>query len=184
MEKTKSADIHALMHAFVWNAGCKTNGSLFEAKRSHTIRPTHTHSPPLSAAQRKPGGILQAWSPAGSTDRTRRCRSTQSPPPGCGLLSGPTDRPACPGPDCSTEEETGSFLYSSVCSEKLNQVRSFVSDPDLMRASLDCSVLSQITEFPECPSTVFSALLLFRFQMWMAPFPDLQNHTGCFLGAV
>lgn len=46
-----------------------------------------------------------------------------------------------------------------------------------MRASVDCSVLTQMTELPACPSTIFRALLVFRFQMWMEPFPELQKPT-------
>lgn len=46
---------------------------------------------------------------------------------------------------------------------------------DLTRVLVDCSVLTQMTELPEWPSKIFSGLLLFRFHIWMAPFPDLQN---------
>lgn len=60
-------------------------------------------SPPPSALQQRPAGSFQGSSPAWSTDRTQRCRSTQSPPLHCDLRSDPTDRPACPGPDCATD---------------------------------------------------------------------------------
>lgn len=53
-----------------------------------------------------------------------------------------------------------------------------------MRVSFPCSVLTQMTELLEWPSNIFSALLVFMFQIWMAPFPDLQNPTACFMKAV
>lgn len=53
----------------------------------------------------------------------------------------------------------------------------------LMRASVACSVLTQMTELPSWPSTTFSALLEFRFQTWIAPFPELKNPAGCIMKA-
>ena len=65
----------------------------------------HNVSPPLSAVRRRPAGSFQRSSPAWSTDRIQRCRSTQSRPSHCDLRSDPTDTPACPVPDCSTNRD-------------------------------------------------------------------------------
>ncbi|TNN76355.1 hypothetical protein EYF80_013434 [Liparis tanakae] len=55
-----------------------------------------------TAEQRRPAGASQGSSPAWSTDRIQHCRSTPSPSPHYDLRTDPTDRPACPVPDCST----------------------------------------------------------------------------------
>lgn len=95
--------------------------------------------------------------------------SSMTAPPKKTEKNGMFDTPACLVRGCEN-------LYESADQN--------MSYPDLMRASLDCSVLSQITELPEWPSMTFSALLLFRLQMWMTPFPDLQNPRRCLLIAV
>lgn len=90
--------------------------------------PTPDVSPPLSALQQRPAGSFQGWSPAWSTDRTQRCRSTQSQPPHSDLHSGPTDRPACPVPDCAAktkrQKQTGcSSTKHSRWNEAIHEVR-------------------------------------------------------------
>lgn len=65
---------------------------------------------------------------------------------------------------------------------KIKRVRTKVLKESayLMSALAVCSVLTQMTELPEWPSRIFWALLVFRFQMWISPFPELQNPTDGF----
>lgn len=69
---------------------------------AHTV----AASPPPSALLGAPAGSCRSCSAARSPGRSRRCRSTVSPPPGCDLHSRPTHTAACPGPGCSPHDDT------------------------------------------------------------------------------